>query len=113
MIKGRVIELGGVDYTIPPLNLAALERFQDRLEQYSGGLDKQSVTFVIEVAHAAIKRNYPEMTVEELKELIDLGNIHTVFGAVMNVSGLVARQDMGEALAPAASEPTGAESTLT
>ncbi len=102
MIKGTEVELGGTVYIVPPLNLAALERFQDRLESYAGGIDRESVKFVVEVAHASIKRNYPDMTVDQLKELIDLGNIQEVFGAVMNVSGLVARSpDKGEALAPA------------
>lgn len=102
MIKGTIVNLGGTDYEVPPLNLAALERFQDKLSRYTGGIDPESVKFVVEVAHAAIKRNYPEMTVDELKELIDLGNIREIFGAVMNISGLVARTDaLGEAAAPA------------
>lgn len=102
MIKGNEVELGGQIYVIPPLNLAALERFQDKLEAYSGGIDRESVAFVVEVVHTAMKRNYPDITVDELKELIDLGNIQSVFAAVMNVSGLVARSaDAGEAAAPA------------
>lgn len=101
MIKGTDIELGGTVYTVPPLNLASLERFQDRLATYNGGIDKESVAFVVEVAHAAIKRNYPQMTIDELKENIDLGNIRDIFGAVMNISGLMARGDgSGEATAP-------------
>lgn len=102
MIKGTEVDLGGTTYIVPPLNLAALERFQDRLENYTGGLDRESVSFVVEVAYAAIKRNYPDMTIDQLKELIDLGNIQQVFEAVMNVSGLVARSaPAGEEVAPA------------
>lgn len=102
MLKGKELELGGKIYVVPPLNLAALERFQDQLASYTGGIDPESVSFIVSVAHAALKRNYPDITVDELKELIDLGNIQEIFGAVMNVSMLVPKGDgSGEAQAPA------------
>lgn len=102
MIKGTEVELGGEVMIVPPLNLSALELFQDRLSSYQGGIDPESVKFVAEVAHAAIRRNYPDVTIEQLKDWIDLGNIGQVFNAVMNVSGLVRQGDgSGEAAAPA------------
>lgn len=100
MIKGTELNLGGTDYIVPPLNLASLEDFQERIKTYSGGIDSKSVELVVDVAHAAIKRNYPEVTKEQLKEWIDLGNIQEVFEAVMNISGLTKRMQVGEATAP-------------
>ena len=102
MIKGKEIELGGTVYVVPPLNLAAVEFFQDRLSNFTGGADLQSVTLVAEVTLSALKRNYPDMTLEKVKELIDLGNMVEVFQAVMQVSGFVMRTDgLGELIAPA------------
>lgn len=101
MIKGKEIELGGKTYIVPPLNLAMVEHFQDQLINYTGGIDPQSVRLVAEVTHAALKRNYPELTLEEVKDVLDLGNMVEVFSAVLQVAGFVARSDQGEVLAPA------------
>lgn len=102
MIKGKEIELGGKTYIVPPLNLAAVEHFQDRLAGFTGGIDATSVLLVAEVTHSALKRNYPEITLEEVKDVLDLGNMVEVFQAVLQVSGFVMRADgQGELIAPA------------
>lgn len=88
MIPGKDIELGGGKYVVPPLTLGALQRFQARLSSYSGTLNAEDVQTVIEVATAALQRNYPDMTTDQVADLIDLGNIQEVFMAVMSVSGL-------------------------
>lgn len=89
MIPGKDIELGGETYTVPPLTLGALQRFQSKLSDYSGSLSADDVQTVIDVATAALRRNYPDITSEKVADLIDLGNIQEVFMAVMSVSGLV------------------------
>lgn len=91
MIKGILLDLGGTRYEVPPLALGDLERLQDRLGAYQGGLDAASVGTVLDVAHAALRRNYPELTRERIGELVDLGNMADVFEAVMDVSGLKRR----------------------
>lgn len=101
-IKGTEIELGGTTYVVPPLNLAQVEYFQERLQGYTGGLDPESIKLAGEVVFAALSRNYPDITIEQVKEVLDLGNMHDVFSAVLNVSGFVAKADAaGEAIAPA------------
>ena len=107
-LPGKLVTLSGEDFIVPPLNLASLERFQDHLGSYRGGIDPASVGLIIEVAHAALKRNYPELKVDDLKELVDLGNIQPLFMAVMNISLL--EQKSGENEAPA-DPSTGAGST--
>jgi uncharacterized protein (DUF433 family) len=89
MIPGKDIKLGGETYTVPPLTLGALQRFQAKLTSYSGSLSAEDVQTVIDVATAALKRNYPDLTAEQVADMIDLGNIQEVFMAVMSVSGLV------------------------
>jgi len=89
MIPGKEIKLGGETYTVPPLTLGALQRFQARLTSYSGTLNADDVQTVIDVATAALQRNYPDLTADRVADLIDLGNIQEVFMAVMSVSGLV------------------------
>lgn len=98
MIKGLKLHLGDADYEIPPIALGDLERLQDRLAAYQGGIDTESIATVIDVAHAALKRNYPEISRAEVGSLVDVGNMAEVFEAVMDVSGLKRKeQAAGEA----------------
>ncbi|OQW33936.1 MAG: hypothetical protein A4E20_11955 [Nitrospira sp. SG-bin2] len=101
MIKGKEIELGGKIYVVPPLSLGKVEYFQDQLINFTGGIDPQSVKLVAEVTHAALLRNYPDMTLEEVKDVLDLGNMVEVFQAVLQVAGFVPVVTApGEAQAP-------------
>lgn len=88
MIKGIPLTLAGERYEIPPIALGDLERLQERLATYKGGLDGDSVATVIEAAHAALKCNYPDLTREQVGALVDVANMAEVFEAVMDVSGL-------------------------
>lgn len=54
--------------------------------------DAGQISTVIDCAHAALKRNYPDLTREEAADLIDIGNMNEVFAAVMDVSGLKRRE---------------------
>lgn len=106
MIKGIKLVMGGVEYEVPPLALGDLERYQDQLAGYSGGIDAASVSTVIDIAHAALRRNYGQITREDVGALVDLGNMAEVFEAVMDVSGLKRKQlETG-----AEGKPTGQES---
>ncbi|MFK7088684.1 hypothetical protein AAFM71_07690 [Chromobacterium violaceum] len=87
-IKGIPLSLGGTTYIVPPLNLGALEQLQERLANFSGGIDAASVGTVLDAAHAALVRNYPDLTRERVAELIDVANMGEVMEAVMDVSGL-------------------------
>jgi probable phage associated protein len=62
---------------------------QERIGTFDGNVqDAKQISTVIDCAHAAMKRNYPDMTREEVADLIDIGNMNEVFAAVMDVSGL-------------------------
>lgn len=87
--KGIAFNLGGDDYIIPPISLGALEQLQDRIASFTGNAnDKEQISTVVDAAFSALRRNYPEITREAVAEMIDLGNMIEVFGAVMDVSGL-------------------------
>jgi hypothetical protein len=101
-IKGIAFEFAnGETLVVPPLNLASIELLQDRLANFKGGLDKESISLVIDAAHMALKRNYPDITVEAIKnDLVDLSNMESVMGMVMDVSGLKRKEiEQGEAKA--------------
>lgn len=91
-VKGVPFQFGEQTYIIPPLSLGALEQLQEKIKQVNGNGDASDfnqVSTIIDCAHAAMKRNYPEMTREDVADLVDLSNMQDVFQAVMNVSGMV------------------------
>ena len=109
-IKGITLELGGEDFVVPPLPLGALESLQERIEVFTGGLDKGSVATVIDCLHASLKRNYPDKTREDVADLVDVANMGEVMQAVMDVSGMRRKQIEAEAAGNLAAS-TGATST--
>ena len=92
MIEGKPINLGGTEYVVPPLNLGQIRRLQKEIESIgkldAATMNDRTVGTMLKVIHAGVSRNYPEMTLEQLEEIIDLGNIRTVTEAVLGVSGL-------------------------
>lgn len=81
--KGQPFTLGGVDLIIPPLSLGALELYGEQLEQIETLPRLAQLRLITDVAHAALCRNYPEMTRAQVAELLDLSNANQVHAAVM------------------------------
>lgn len=99
MVKGVRFEFAnGEEYIIPPLTLGSLELLQDKISAFQGGVSKDSVETIVSVTLAALQRNYPDMTPEKVKsDLLDVGNMLDVFGAVMDIGGLKRKeQEAGE-----------------
>lgn len=87
---------------VPALSLAQFEQFAEKLSSFEAmgtdpvgavksGLLKDAVTIV----HAAVSRNYPEMTVEQFSDLVDLRNISEFMAAATGTS--VVSKGEGEA----------------
>lgn len=87
-VKGIPKELGGETYIVPPLSLGALEQLHDKLGAFAGDVsDLSQVGTVIDAAHAALRRNYPEMTRDQVADMVDVSNMLDLFEAVMDISG--------------------------
>jgi len=107
LLRGVSVELGGTDYTVPPLNFRQLRELEQELSALGSvttnslSIAAADVANVVKVAHAALSRNYPELTLAQVEELVDLGNAKDLMMAVAGVSGLK-REDgkPGEALRP-------------
>lgn len=100
--KGIEVEFSnGEKLIVPPLNLGALETFQDRLMSFKGGLDTESITLVLDITTIALQRNYPDITRDMVaNELVDLSNMDEVMLAIMDVSGMRRKELLvGEAVA--------------
>lgn len=108
---GIWVTLGLEEYRIPPLGFRAIQDLQDRiglLKGLSGVPSKEQMDLVVEIVFLAMQRNYPEMTLEGVSDMIDLSNFASVLNAVMNNSGFRSAPS-GEALTTSLS--IGTEST--
>jgi hypothetical protein len=96
-LNGVPLKLGSKEYILPPLNLAALEKYWPVIESWAEPPAKLTQRFSegAEVIHAALARNYPELTLTEVKEGLDLPSFPAALAALLEVSGL-ARRDPGE-----------------
>lgn len=88
-VPGIVLQLAGKAYTVPPLSLGAMEQLQAALATFDGDVSKPGqVGTAIDATHAALRRNYPDLTREDVGGMIGLDNMISVMEAVMDVSGM-------------------------
>lgn len=91
LLPGIRLELGGDTFVVPPLALGDLELLQDRIVAFQAStapFDRESIRLAIDATHAALLRNYPEITREDVARRLDVGNMMDVMLAVLDVSGL-------------------------
>lgn len=82
---------GRREYLVPALNFRALKKFQSKIggmAAIEGAPNEEQMDTILEIAHAALKRNYPTITVEQLTDMIDMANFLPLFMAIVNTSGL-------------------------
>lgn len=84
LCDGVTIKLGGRDFVVPPLNMKSVRAVEPLLPDLNGdnGPEKANAA-LFAVIQMAMRRNYPGITVEELEELIDLGNLAKVASAAL------------------------------
>jgi hypothetical protein len=93
---GELLKLGDREFVIPPLNWRRIRKIMPILERMKditagGGLTitEPMLDDSLTVIHEAISRNYPEITRDELEDLVDLANAPKLIMAVMGLSGLL------------------------
>ena len=89
MVKGVKFEFGnGEALIIPPLSLGAIEVLESAHGEVSTWAP--NVDMVCKLAGLSLKRNYPDMTDDHIKnDLLDVSNMLDVFNAVLDIGGLV------------------------
>ncbi len=108
---GEWVTLGEEAYRIPPLGFRAVQELADdvaSLQTMGARPTPEQMAVVVRIVHAAIVRNYPDMTAPQVDDMLDIGNYQQVLGAVLSIGGFTkGRAEPGEA--PQA--PIGAVST--
>lgn len=90
-IPGTQINLGGVDFVMPPLNLDQVQQFSDVIPTLGKKPTLiENINEALPVIFAALSRNYQDLTIEDLRPLLDLGNFRDACVAVATSSGFVA-----------------------
>ena len=116
LIPGVRFDFGGERwYVVPPLSLGVLQMMQTQLNELPSlsATDPVAVSTMVDATLAALRRNYPEMTKDEVGELIDVGNMAEVFQCLMDVGGVKrrAQQEAARGNAPAESQSAGTGSS--
>lgn len=95
---GEIVDLGGTDYTVPPLSLGQVRELApliEKLDSETKGIPQaEQIDAMIKVMHAALSRNYPDFTEKDLLDVIDLANMTEMIKATMRTSGLKPRGEV-------------------
>ena len=75
IIRGRKVDLRGRTYIIPPLTLADAEELEETIKKATSPDEKMSAKErfdgVCQVVQRAMRANYPAVTVDHLRHLLD------------------------------------------
>ena len=92
-IPGEPVNLGGNDFVLAPFGLRLLREYQERLKALNERKDPPATPEEwYEVNCAALldslRRNYPDITREQLEPLLDSVNMEEAMAALFRQSGL-------------------------
>ncbi len=93
-IPGIEVNMSGVKLTFAPLTLDMVQEFEPKMRGLNGKHEdgssktvKENIEDAMPVLLASLNRNYPDLTVEQLRVLVDVGNFGEAIDAISNVSG--------------------------
>ncbi|MFZ6871161.1 hypothetical protein ACO0LF_03740 [Undibacterium sp. Di27W] len=89
-IPGKEVTMGGKTYVLAPLNAATSKQYRNEIKAVFVG-SMPDIEFVSKLAHASLLRNYSDISLEEVEEMVDYGNLFEIWETLLNVSGLVAQ----------------------
>lgn len=92
---GTWINFGTEQYRVPALAFRSIQDLQDRIASMAGAEGVPTAAqmdTVLDVVHAAMRRNYPSLSREEIADMVDLENYQEVLSAVLNMSGFQAKE---------------------
>lgn len=88
---GEVVTLGGRDFVVPAMSLGMLKRHRNLLENIESMQPFDALEGVVALVHDALCRNYPDITREEVEDLIDFDNAPMVLQVTARASKLVGK----------------------
>ena len=92
MIEGTIVKMGEGEYTIAPLTFKQLRTLQPKIDLISkmdGTPTPEQMDAVVDIIHASVTRNHPDVTKDQIDDVLDLGNVQLAMASVMGASGMV------------------------
>lgn len=88
LIPGKEVNFGSRVLVLAALNTAAVKQYREQINTVFLG-QMPDIELVSKLAHASLQRNYPDMTLEQVDEIVDYSNMVEVWETIMNLAGLV------------------------
>jgi len=97
---GETLILGGEEYVVPALSFRQLRLLDADLKALMMPATteqdyQQKFDSLGKVAHAALSRNYPELSIDQVEELLDMHTVKPMIQAVLAASGFNKAADGG------------------
>ena len=92
---GQRVLIAGEEYVVPALSYGQLKQLKPEFKVIAAkneGLDSNQHEAVLTIIHAALSRNYPDLSLDDVGEMVDLRNGPKLLTIVMGVSGLEAKE---------------------
>ena len=87
-IPGRPINMSGVMLVFAPLTLDMVQEFEPKMATLGQGKTlRENIEDALPILLASLSRNYSDMTVEQLRGLVDVANFREATEAVVDISG--------------------------
>jgi hypothetical protein len=87
-LDGKEIYLGGEKYVIPPIPLIYMGRLKRGQQAMQAEDFDKGTADLVDVIHAALIRNYPDLSIDVVSQNLDLGNYASIMDAASSVSGM-------------------------
>jgi hypothetical protein len=83
LISGEEIKLGGETFVLPPFNMKFIvEERISMMDKLNKAVGEKRGRLMVEMIHKALVRNYPDMTVDRLMELLDPRSIGKIMALI-------------------------------
>lgn len=92
MIAGKKLNLGGTEYVVPPFPMRILREHPEWLKAVRALEDiptPEQTEAIVGIIHSALHRNYPDLTFEQVEDMLDVPGSFMALAAVMDISGMV------------------------
>ena len=90
--EGETVRLGDKEYVIPSLSVKQARRLWPTILKLNEGITEANLPekygLAVEVIHAALSRNYPDMTPAEVEDLVEIRNLRKLILIVSGQSGM-------------------------
>jgi hypothetical protein len=85
-IPGVAVNLGGHTLVLAPLGIGKAREFSERGKEAK--TDDDMAALGVAMIHASLVRNYPDITLDAVRDLLDTGNLREATDAIAAQSGL-------------------------